>query len=339
MPETWQCPLCETVNSHGEALCQACHALKPTAPAAGSSPAPGKADPPTATLAPWTCAECETVNSAMTLRCDACRTPKSGRRAGRPDASRPGSTKRRPDTDPVTPAMPEWTIGTGAVPGTARGFTAPGLGPAHRTPHSGSDRRTPKAGASRPSSSVPPRRPASSSSPPKPPSRPVPPSPEPRWEPPPRYRPRRRRSGKIFGFLALLAAVGGIFLTRQSWEPVLNGNSSSQPSANNGGSTSSTTACPANAAATIPGGDNSTLIDAYQTTGFYVTLCSTTSGDDYYFGMSKQDTSQQITLPVQEDNGTYTATNNGYTYQVTGQDLIVSRNGQTLLDQALSPAS
>lgn len=136
----------------------------------------------------------------------------------------------------------------------------------------------------------------------------------------------------------LLAVAGGIFLTRHDWAPALN-NSPSQPSANTGGSTANAAACPADVAATIPNGSGSTLISAYQTTEFYVTLCRTTSGQNYYFGMSKQDNSQQITLPAQEANGTYTSTNNGYTYQVTGQDLIVSQNGQTLLDQALSPVS
>lgn len=98
-------------------------------------------------------------------------------------------------------------------------------------------------------------------------------------------------------------------------------------------------ACPSDVAATIPDGDGSTLINAYQTTGFYVTLCQTASGDDYYFGESKQDSSEQITLPAEDDGGTYTATNNGYTYQVDGQDLTVTDNGQTLIDQSLAPVS
>ena len=98
-------------------------------------------------------------------------------------------------------------------------------------------------------------------------------------------------------------------------------------------------ACPSHVAATIPDGNGSTLIAAYQTTDYYVTLCQTTSGEDYYFGENKQDSSLRITLPAHDDNGTYTATNKGYAYQVDGQDLVVTHDGKTEIDQSLSPVS
>lgn len=140
--------------------------------------------------------------------------------------------------------------------------------------------------------------------------------------------------------MGLLAIASAIFFTRHDWEPAVTGSSSSSSSTSAGGSAStSAAACPSDVAATIPGGDGSTLIDAYQTTDYYVTLCQTTSGEDYYFGENKQDSSLQITLQAQDDNGTYTATNKGYTYQVDGQDLVVTNNGQTKIDQSLSPVS
>lgn len=137
----------------------------------------------------------------------------------------------------------------------------------------------------------------------------------------------------------MLAVAGGLLLTRHDWEAALNSNSGQQPSSGASVSTSSATPCPSDVAGTIPDGDGSKLIEADQTSGFYVTLCSTAAGDIYYYGADKTNSSQQITLPAERDGDTYTATNNGYEYQVTSQDLIVSQDGQTLLDQPLSPAS
>jgi hypothetical protein len=103
-------------------------------------------------------------------------------------------------------------------------------------------------------------------------------------------------------------------------------------------SASTGAACPADVAATIPDGSGSTLIAAYDTSEFAVTLCRTSTGAIYYHGIDRKDTSQRITLLATKVNGTYRAVNNGYTYLVTNRDLIVAHDGTTLLDQRLTPA-
>jgi hypothetical protein len=132
--------------------------------------------------------------------------------------------------------------------------------------------------------------------------------------------------------------MGAIFLTRSSWEPELHHLTSAKTAAGAAQATSTAVACPADVAGTIPNGGGSTLIAAYDTSGFAITLCTASTGAIYYNGVDRGNPSQWITLPARMVNGSYTASNNGYTYLVTKQDLIVSRAGATLIDQALSPA-
>jgi hypothetical protein len=138
---------------------------------------------------------------------------------------------------------------------------------------------------------------------------------------------------------SLLAIAGAIFFTRNSWEPALHHLTSAKTGAGATQATSTAVACPADVASTITDGGSSTLIAAYDTSEFAITLCTGSTGAVYYNGVDRQNPSQWITLPATMANGTYTASNNGYTYQVTHQDLVVSHAGTTLVDQPLSPAS
>ena len=349
MAETWQCLRCETFNAPSEPECKACHGRRPGATTASTPrrPAPATSGT-TATLAPWTCPGCRTANASLAVSCDKCRTPRPGSTDWRDRGTRPARTAperpRAPAAAPDVPVAPSRPPSSGPrlVGSLWRGSGDESSTP-HFTPHASTPRGAYTSTYAVPSPKAPakptPRPPAASRPPAVSPPPPTPPAPEPRWEPPPRYRPHRGRgSRRVLTILSLLAIAAAIFYTRSSWEPDLHKLTSPAPDSTAAQSASTGAACPADVAATIPDGSGSTLIAAYDTSEFVVTLCRTSTGVIYYHGRNKKDTSQQITLLATEVNGAYRAVNSGYTYLVTNKDLIVAHDGTTLLDQRLTPA-
>ena len=361
MGETWKCGECETVNPRGAVFCEVCLSPAPAIPRKTPSAATGAtaAKRVTSDATPWPCPGCETVNAASSIVCPACKQPKPApktptsppkpHRTPKPAPS-PGSARaggsagpspfRPPPPRAGSPSResPRPDIGLTGLGDPSR-FFAPGTGsppsdpPRPREPHRG--RRVPPPAPPADGLDSPGPAPGSSWDAPPPPETPSVPRHEP-WTPPPPYRPVRRRPGKLIGSLLLLAVIAGAFLTRGDWLPAFHHITSS------GGPTASRPAgppCPAGIAATIKGGENSTLIAAYNSARFKIRLCETTTGEIYYHGSDRNNPSMHITLPAQRSRHGYKAENNIYVYYVSKHHLVITKNGAKVLDERLKPAS
>jgi hypothetical protein len=174
--------------------------------------------------------------------------------------------------------------------------------------------------------------------------RPVPPPARPPVdEPTAAYRPVlpvRRRTGWL-PRLALLAVIGAaVFLTRPFWVGTLHRLDPSQdsmqtPAVPTSGILPSNPPCPAAVADTIPsgGGAGATLVETHQTSGFAITICDS-FGHLFYYGVSRTAPILAITLPAAKSGAEFTATNHAFTYHVGPQGLVVTENGNVVIDQA-----
>lgn len=95
------------------------------------------------------------------------------------------------------------------------------------------------------------------------------------------------------------------------------------------------TTCPIEAASTLPevatGGAPVVAHDAR----VHIAICQGTSGALYYYGADDR-THLTITLPATRAEDSWIAVNNGVTYSVTPENLIITKSGATLADEALS---
>ncbi len=363
MGDTWQCGECETVNPRGALTCQACLSSAPATSAKAPAAAARRrtAGRAASGMTAWTCAACETVNAASSLACTACRQPRSApkshrpapkprrtsKHSGSPGSARPGGTASPSPFRPVPPR----TAGTGRespLPdigltglGDPSRFFPPGTGspasdpPRPREPYRAAPVPPPAASTDgfSPSGAAP----TSSWDSPPSPEAPAAPGHREGWTPPPpSYRPARRKPGKLIAFLVLLAVAGGAFLTRGDWLPAVDhltgsGRAVASPPAG--------PRCPAGIAATINGGENSTLIAAYNSVRFKVRMCETSTGEIYYHGSDRNHPSMHITLPAQRSRHGFKAQSNDYVYYVSKHRLVITKNGVKVLDERLKPVS
>lgn len=100
--------------------------------------------------------------------------------------------------------------------------------------------------------------------------------------------------------------------------------------------------CPSEAARWLPGGGaDATLLARYTTPKHVVTVCRLASGQIYYDGQvsgASVNSDTHISLLAQESPGGFTARNGAYTYQITGNEVIVTKNGAVLNRWPLTPA-
>jgi hypothetical protein len=301
-------------------------------PPVGIRPGPG----PAANRSPWTCTTCETVNAANAVACVACKGPVTPRAT--PAAAPVTKSTPKPAPKKPTSAPAAFTDFVPTAPSSPPRPSLPFFLPRTETPPKPTTPVPPPRSAPKPVESAPPPRSSSRPGPTERTRPPVGPDYTPPWERPPTYR-RREWPRRLRTILVLVALASAVFLTRGKWEPLLHHTapSSSVSTGSGSGSGSPATPCPADIATDIPGGNGSTSIASYQSSQYDVTLCRTTTGQIYYHGVSRQNSTLQITLPARPEDGGYIAYNNSYSYQVIGHRLIVTDNGSQLLDQALSP--
>lgn len=99
-------------------------------------------------------------------------------------------------------------------------------------------------------------------------------------------------------------------------------------------------ACPDRVAAAVSG--SATLVAAYETPKFLITLCRTADGQIHYDGQVKGKPASDeyhISLPAESTATGYLARNGVYTYEIRANHVIVSRRGEILLDSPLQPVS
>ncbi|GLZ50099.1 hypothetical protein Acsp06_62840 [Actinomycetospora sp. NBRC 106375] len=94
------------------------------------------------------------------------------------------------------------------------------------------------------------------------------------------------------------------------------------------------TTCPTEAASSLPEAAVGAPVVAHSS-GVHIAICQGTSGALYYFGANDR-TGLTITLPVTRSEDSWIATNNGVTYSITSENLIISRGADTLADEALT---
>lgn len=94
------------------------------------------------------------------------------------------------------------------------------------------------------------------------------------------------------------------------------------------------TACPAEAASTLPEAAAGAPLVAHDSR-VHIAICQGASGALYYYGADDR-THLTITLPATRSEDSWIATNNGVTYSITPENLVVTRPGTTLADEALS---
>jgi hypothetical protein len=106
---------------------------------------------------------------------------------------------------------------------------------------------------------------------------------------------------------------------------------------------STAAACPAQVARWLPSsGAGSTLISAYQTSKFLITLCQAPGGQLYYDGQVKnQPPSEEshISLPATATSSGYLARNGAFAYEIKNGIVIVSHQGKVMTEERLQPAS
>ncbi|GLZ51688.1 hypothetical protein Acsp07_13050 [Actinomycetospora sp. NBRC 106378] len=67
----------------------------------------------------------------------------------------------------------------------------------------------------------------------------------------------------------------------------------------------------------------------------HIAVCSGASGTLYYYGADDR-TNLTITLPATRSADGFTATNNGVTYTISADHLLVAKAGRTLEDEDLT---
>jgi hypothetical protein len=154
---------------------------------------------------------------------------------------------------------------------------------------------------------------------------------------------RRRRVGTGIRWLIIIGLAVGGYQSRNSWLPALHryAQSLSQHGTPSPGPTSaarSGPACPENVANRLPSGerDAARLVETHKTSGFYITLCTGTSGKLFYYGISRSDSSMWIALPATRSGSDYIATNNGYRYDVEPRKLVVTKGGKVVVNQTFT---
>lgn len=99
--------------------------------------------------------------------------------------------------------------------------------------------------------------------------------------------------------------------------------------------------CPDQAEATI--GEPAIQVARYETQNHAVAICRTAEGDPYYHGIPKPGTNQtinDITLPAYRNGRGYSAITETGTYSITDQELRITLDGKTLVQESvLSPTA
>lgn len=98
--------------------------------------------------------------------------------------------------------------------------------------------------------------------------------------------------------------------------------------------------CPDAVARYLPDvGSGSILVAAYTSTRYTVTLCEADDGQLYYDGQlngAPASNTTHISIPAQETSYGYTASNNGYTYEVTDAEEQLVHGGRVIEDFQLT---
>lgn len=132
----------------------------------------------------------------------------------------------------------------------------------------------------------------------------------------------------------MLVLAGAAFFTHQQWLPAVEHLFSGLHSS---ASTSQQRPCPPGVARVIPDGTHSTLVAAYVTRDYRITLCANSRGRIYYHSVDLRNPRLHLTVRARPKDGAYIARHDGYVYRVTKHRLIVTRHGKRLLDQTLHP--
>ncbi|HYQ62442.1 hypothetical protein [Actinophytocola sp.] len=269
--------------------------------------------------AAWSCDYCETNNGAGNDSCRNC---------GEERAVAGGAVPAHVDAAGRTPATPERPVFV-----TSRHATAPEeVAPPQPSRVRITGRRPAPAERRRP---TPEPFPLVREPPPRLPSTP------PRLPPPPppgRPRPGGGRVARRVSAWAALAVAGA--LVAGNWDSIVDllpdvDHRSSSPS-----DAPAAAPCPTEVAQWLPdGGSGAVLEAAFTTPKFTITLCRTTGGLLYYDGQVTGATptaDTHLSIPATPTPTGYVARNGTYTYEIAGDQVFISHNGESLSQQPLT---
>jgi hypothetical protein len=95
--------------------------------------------------------------------------------------------------------------------------------------------------------------------------------------------------------------------------------------------------CPSRIADRISGSGRPVLVEAYETERHRIILCRDTGGQVYYHGEALESGEEGILMPAEATSDGYIARNETYSYEITGDTVIVANNGDELSRYALTP--
>ena len=317
---TWRCHACQTFNEPGRSLCQVCSEKREPQ----TEPASAKKGPT------WRCHACDTYNLGSVAVCELCGVPRDVTRGTKAPKAPPRKSKPTPPKPKKTTSRTKVSSSTGTA--TGRSSTSESSRPA--PPEVDDDIFFPPmkstASTSAPTS-APTGAPATGYGPPPPPSG--------GWHSPGYAPPTPVSGGSGCGkWLVVVFCVVVAILLQQGCSAFIS--SITTPSRDRPTpSESSTDRCPTRVADLIAdeGGERVTLMEAYETEDHRIILCEDDNGQVYYHGETRDSDEDVLLMRAESTSNGYLARNEPYGYEITGDEVIVTNNGEVLRRATLTP--
>ncbi|MCG5214040.1 hypothetical protein [Streptosporangium sp. KLBMP 9127] len=88
--------------------------------------------------------------------------------------------------------------------------------------------------------------------------------------------------------------------------------------------------CPDRVVEMLPRSETAELVAAYSTANKQIILCRGNSGQVYYYGEYTGQPDTGLAFPAEETPYGYVALNGSYAYEVRGNEVIITRNGDQI---------
>ncbi|WP_159942056.1 MULTISPECIES: hypothetical protein [unclassified Nocardiopsis] len=307
---TWRCHACDTFNEHSRKRCQVCEEPRRAEAPAASAPGPT-----------WRCHACDTFNRDAASSCELCDTARDAtvnlpRPA--PEGPEPRSSPRR------------------SPPRTAR--STRGSAPSHPAPAGRRPGPEPAPPADPPEEIFFPEfsAPPTVTMPPAPPP-PPPLAPPGGWSSPGYAAPTSGGGAQGCGWAAAVAVIlvallfiaAGCVSLLSSLDGYGDGTREDSAPREEG--------CPARVADRLPDAGPATLVEAFETERHRIILCADADGQLYYHGEIPDAAEEPLLIPAERTADGYLARNGAYTYEITGDTVVVSNGGGEIARYTLRP--
>jgi hypothetical protein len=100
---------------------------------------------------------------------------------------------------------------------------------------------------------------------------------------------------------------------------------------------SSSSSCPDRIAGKLPSSGSAVLVAAYLSANKQVVICRADSGQLYYYGQYTDRPDTGLVMEATPTSDGYLARNGAYSYEIRGSAVVVTHNGQQILQEDLQP--